>query len=142
MKVDKRQDPSMFWATYSNLSSKSSDLETFFFKLWRILAISFMENPLYRLKSYFLGRILGPKKKKTLSTIEPDFGVESIAAGFWHFGTGNQQVRVGYMYTLDQQFFRKEKQRTSLCPASSGGWERENSNLSGFEKVDKFYLQV
>jgi hypothetical protein len=25
---------------------------------------------------------LGPKKKKTLSTIEPDFGVESIAAGF------------------------------------------------------------
>jgi hypothetical protein len=43
------------------------------------------------------------------------------------------------MYTLDQQFFREKKKRTSLCPAG-GGWETENSNLSGFGKVDKFYL--
>jgi hypothetical protein len=54
MKVKKKKnDPSIFLATYWNLYWKSGDPEIFSFEIWLIWA---MENPLYRSKSYFSGR--------------------------------------------------------------------------------------
>jgi hypothetical protein len=54
-KWEKKQDLSVYLATYWNLSYKCGDLETFFLEIWRIWAIFPMENPLYRSKSYFSG---------------------------------------------------------------------------------------
>jgi hypothetical protein len=53
MVVEKNQNPSIFLATYWNLSQNSGDLEIYFFGVWKIWAIFSMENPLNRSKSYF-----------------------------------------------------------------------------------------
>jgi hypothetical protein len=68
MKVKKIQNLSIFLAPYWNLSQKPGDLETRFFKIWRILAIFSMENPLYRSKSYFSGQNFATQKKTLIQT--------------------------------------------------------------------------
>jgi hypothetical protein len=52
-KKKKKQNPSIFLANYWNLSWKSDNLRTVFFKIWWIRAIFPLKNPLYRLKSYY-----------------------------------------------------------------------------------------
>jgi hypothetical protein len=72
MKVEKKQDPSTFLATYWNLSQKSGDLETSFFpKSSEFGPTFFMENPLHRSKAYFSGRNLAKfrPEKNTDSTL-------------------------------------------------------------------------
>jgi hypothetical protein len=65
----KKQNPYIFLAAHWNLSQKSDDLETFFSPNLANLGFFFMENPFYRLKSYFSGQNLTKfhtkKKKKT-----------------------------------------------------------------------------
>jgi hypothetical protein len=63
MKEEKTQNPSIFLATYWNSSLKSGDLVFFSFKIWRIWAIFFIRNPLYRSK---FGKI-SPRKKNMFS---------------------------------------------------------------------------
>jgi len=59
MKIEEKQNSSIFLATYWNLALKSGDLEKKIkkiFKIWQIWAIFFhQKRPLFRLKSYFSG---------------------------------------------------------------------------------------
>jgi hypothetical protein len=68
MKIEKNQNPSIFLATYWNLSlKKSGDLEAIFsLNLTNLGHFFSMETPLYRSKSYFSSRNLAkfsPKQK-------------------------------------------------------------------------------
>jgi len=58
MKAEKKQNPSIFLATYWNSSLKSGDLDFLFLEIWLIWGISYMQNPLYMSKSYFSGHNL------------------------------------------------------------------------------------
>jgi hypothetical protein len=68
--LEKKKNPaSIFLAMCWNLSLKSGDLDLLFFEIWRIRAIFYLKNPLYRLKSDISSRILAKFRQKKKTTV-------------------------------------------------------------------------